>query len=88
MTTEVLQDSLMLYLLQGMSFNNIIDVSYLSALGGPMFENVLLPKFAIYFVFRKEAEKWFRSQKKKIKRQQHDEQDSDGESTPSNTSLT
>ena len=83
MTTEVLQDSLMLYLLQGMSFNNIIDVSYLS-----MFENVLLPKFAIYFVFRKEAEKWFRSQKKKIKRQQHDEQDSDGESTPSNTSLT
>ena len=85
MTTEVLQDSLMLYLLQGMSFNNIIDVSYLSAL---LFENVLLPKFAIYFVFRKEAEKWFRSQKKKIKRQQHDEQDSDGESTPSNTSLT
>ena len=54
----------------------------------PMLENVLLPKFAIYFVFRKEAEKWFRSQKKKIKRQQHDEQDSDGESTPSNTSLT
>ena len=83
MTTEVLQDSLMLYLLQGMSFNNIIDVRHF-----PMLENVLLPKFAIYFVFRKEAEKWFRSQKKKIKRQQHDEQDSDGESTPSNTSLT
>ena len=82
MTTEVLQDSLMLYLLQGMSFNNIIDVRHF------MLENVLLPKFAIYFVFRKEAEKWFRSQKKKIKRQQHDEQDSDGESTPSNTSLT
>lgn len=87
MTTEVLQDSLMLYLLQGMSFNNIIDVSHLSALF-PMLENVLLPKFAIYFVFRKEAEKWFRSQKKKIKRQQHDEQDSDGESTPSSTSFT
>ena len=83
MTTEVLQDSLMLYLLQGMSFNNIIDVRHF-----PMLENVLLPKFAIYFVFRKEAEKWFRSQKKKIKRQQHDEQDSDGESTPSSTSLT
>ena len=82
MTTEVLQDSLMLYLLQGMSFNNIIDVRHF------MLENVLLPKFAIYFVFRKEAEKWFRSQKKKIKRQQHDEQDSDGESTPSSTSFT
>ena len=31
MTTEVLQDSLMLYLLQGMSFNNIIDVRHLSS---------------------------------------------------------
>ena len=88
MTTEVLQDSLMLYLLQGMSFNNIIDVRHFFREGVPMLENVLLPKFAIYFDFRKEAEKWFRSQKKKIKRQQHDEQDSDGESTPSTTSFT
>ena len=28
MTTEVLQDSLMLYLLQGMSLNDIIDISH------------------------------------------------------------
>ena len=67
MTTEVLQDSLMLYLLQGMSFNNIIDVRHFLGRGFPCWKMYFYQNLQFILFSERKQKSGFAHRKRKSK---------------------